>query len=163
MNTLFKRTSIRKYLDKAVEEEKIEWLLKAAMAAPSAANQQPWEFYVVTDREKLAALAQCSPYAGWVKEAPAAIVSCYRDELPMPEYAHIDMAASTENLLIEATELGLGAVWLGIAPVAERMEHVRAILEIPPQLTAFAIIALGYPAKAETPKDRYEPGRIHKV
>lgn len=161
MNAIFKRTSIRKYLSNPIETEKIEQLLKAAMAAPSAGNQQPWEFYVVTNKEKLAELSLSSPYTGWVKDAPAAIVNCYRKELRMPEYAQIDMSACTENLLLEATELGLGAVWMGIAPVVARMEKVRAILNVPGQLQPFAIIALGYPAKTEKQQNRYDQSRVH--
>lgn len=163
MNTIFTRRSVRNYQDKQVEDEKIEMLLKAAMAAPSAGNQQPWEFYVVTDKEKLEQLSKCSPYAGCAKDAPMAIVSCYRKDIWMPAYADIDMSACTENILLEAVELGLGAVWLGIAPLTDRMEQVRGILDIPLHLDVFAVIPCGYPLKEGTQQDRYDESRIHYV
>lgn len=166
MNAIFQRTSIRSYLDKSVEPEKTELLLRAAMAAPSAGNQQPWEFYVVEDKELLKKLSECSPYAGCVKGAPLAIVPCARNQkeaLRHPLYSDIDMSASVENLLLEAVELGLGAVWLGIAPLKDRMEQVRTILNIPDTLDAFAIIACGYPAAEKQQEDRFDKARVHYI
>ena len=163
MNEIFHRTSIRKYQDKPVESDKIELILKAAMAAPSAKNQQPWEFYVVTNKEKLVELSGTSPYAGFVKDAPLVFVACYRTHCDIPQYAQIDMSASVENILLEADSLGLGAVWIGIAPIEERMEAVRKALEIPDSLQAFAIISCGYPEKVENQKDRFEKERIHYI
>lgn len=87
MNSIFKRTSIRNYQDCPVEEDKIIKILRAAMAAPSAGNQQPWEFYVVSDKNTLEELAACSPYAGCTKNAPLAIVPCYRSDAYFPENA----------------------------------------------------------------------------
>jgi len=163
MNAIFKRTSVRNYENKQVENEKIESLLKAAMAAPSAGNQQPWEFYVVTDKNKLKELAKCSPYAECTGDAPMAVVTCYRKELMMPEYAEIDMSACTENILLEAEELGLGAVWLGIAPLADRMKRVRQIMDIPENLEAFSIIPCGYPIRKAKQQDRFDHERVHYV
>ncbi len=162
MDTVFTRTSVRNYTEQAVEPEKIEKLLRAAFAAPSAGNQQPWEYYVVTDPDKLTALAGTSPYAGCVKKAPLALVPCYRKEgLKFPEYAQIDMSASAENVLLEAEEQGLGAVWLGIAPLQERMDAVKEVLDIGEDLEAFAIIPCGYPAKKKEQQDRFNPDRVH--
>jgi nitroreductase len=161
MDSIFHRTSIRQYLQKDVEEEKVTKLLQAAMAAPSAGNQQPWEFYVVKDKAKLQELAVTSPYAGCTANAPMAFVVCYQNECQMPEYAQIDVSAATENLLLEADALGLGAVWLGIAPLAERMEAVRKVLSIPDTLSAFAIIPCGYPAEEKVQQDRFDLKRIH--
>lgn len=161
MTGIFHRVSIRKYQSKEVEQEKIEMMLRAAMAAPSAGNQQPWEYYVVRDRQKLERLAASSPYAGHAKEAPLAFVACYRKHCRMPEYAQIDLSASVENLLLEADALGLGAVWLGIAPLEERMERVAEILELPESLAAFAIISCGYPAEERAQQNRYETDRVH--
>ena len=125
MDSIFHRVSIRKYKDQKVEEEKITQMLKAAMAAPSACNQQPWEFYVVTDTEKIKELSQASPYTGCAKGAPLVFVPCYREVGVAPGYYHIDMSAAVENLLLEADHLGLGAVWMGIAPVEERLQQDR--------------------------------------
>ena len=130
-----------------VEDEKIEKLLRAAMAAPSAGNQQPWEFYVVTNSETLQRLAKTSPYAGCTATAPLAFVVCTKKECRMPEYAQIDVSAAIENLLLEADGLGLGAVWLGIAPLTERMDAVRDVLQLPEELDAFAIVPCGCPAQ----------------
>ena len=163
MNEIFHRTSIRKYLSKPVEDEKIEKLLQAAMAAPSAGNQQPWEFYVVKDKATLEKLAKSSPYAACCASAPVAFVACYRIHCTMPEYVQIDMSASVENLLLEADSLGLGAVWLGIAPLKERMEAVREVLNIPDNLDAFAIIPCGYPETIHPQQDRFDKQRIHYV
>ncbi len=161
MNVIFNRTSIRKYQSREVENEKVELLLKAAMAAPSAGNQQPWEFYIIKNKDTLEKLSKCSPYAGCAKEAPVAIVNCYRKDIIMPEYGEIDLSASTENILLEAAELGLGAVWLGIAPLNDRMQKVKEILGIPDNLKPFAIIPLGYPANEKKQQDRYDESRVH--
>lgn len=163
MNTIFHRTSIRQYTDQPVESAKITQLLRAAMAAPSAGNQQPWEFYVVTDRHTLNALAGCSPYAAPLRNAPLGIVVCCQAECRMPEYAQIDCSAAIENLLLEADFLGLGAVWLGIAPLQERMAAAGSVLHLPKQLYVFSIIACGYPAEKKEQQNRYDETRVHYV
>ena len=98
MNSIFHRISVRKYQDKPVEKEKIEQILRAAMQAPSATNQQPWEFYVVSDKEKLEALSRVHPYAGMTKDAPTAIVPAYRNDCRLLPFAQIDMAISADDL-----------------------------------------------------------------
>ena len=163
MNAIFHRTSIRQYLAKEIEDEKVIQMLKAAMAAPSAGNQQPWEFYVVSDKRKLQELAATSPYAVCTADAPMAFVACYRNDCRMPEYAQIDVSAAVENLLLEANELGLGAVWLGIAPLEERMNAVKTVLDMPDKLSAFAIIPCGYPAEEKKQQERFELNRIHYI
>ncbi len=163
MNEIFHRTSVRKYQDRPVEDEKIEQMLRAAMAAPSAGNQQPWEFYVVKDKATLEKLSKTSPFATCTAAAPLAFVACYRVDCRMPEYAQIDLSACVENLLLEADALELGAVWLGIAPLEERMEAVRAVLNIPETLKAFAIIPCGYPETVRAQQDRFDGQRIHDV
>ena len=163
MESIYSRVSIRKYQEKPVEREKIEAILRAAMQAPSAGNQQPWEFYVVTDKTKLAALSKVHRYAGMTKDAPAAIVSAYRKECWAPDFAQIDMSIAMENLWLETDAQGLGGVWLGIAPMEERMKAVEEILGIPDTLRAFAIFPLGYPAEERKQQDRFDAGRIHWV
>ena len=156
MKSIYTRVSIRKYQDRPVEKEKTEAILRAAMQAPSAGNQQPWEFYVVTNKEKLAVLSEVSPYAGMTKYAPVAIVAAYRKNCMMPEYAQID-------LWLETDAQGLGGVWLGIAPHEERMLAVEKILSIPDNLRAFAIFPYGYPAEERKQQNRFEESRIHYV
>lgn len=163
MNKIFHRTSIRTYKQVKVENEKIERILKAAMAAPSAGNQQPWEYYVVLDTEVLEQLSATSPYAGCVKHAPMAFVACYKCDCDMPEYAQIDLSASVENMLLEADYLGLGAVWLGIAPLEERMKAVKQVLGIVDSIEPFAIIPCGYPEKNSLQQDRFDQSRIHYI
>jgi nitroreductase len=163
MNNIYTRVSIRKYQPKPVEPEKLEAILRAAMQAPSAANQQPWEFYVVTNKEKLAALSEVSPYAGMTKDAPVAIVAVYRRDCKLPSYAEIDMSIAMTNLWLETDAQGLGGVWLGIAPIEERMQAVEEVLELPERVRAFAIFPLGYPAEKRGQQDRFDPNRIHFV
>lgn len=164
MKEIFERISIRKYEDRPVEPEKITQILRAAMAAPSAGNQQPWEFYVVTDKEKIKAPSETNPYAGCAANAPVIIVPCYRAEgLRFNMYDTIDLSIATENILLEVTSLGLGAVWIGTAPIKERMEKVEAILDIPNTLRAFALVPVGYPAESRPQQDRFDESRIHYV
>ena len=113
MADLFHRVSIRKYQDRPVEREKIVEILRAAMAAPSAKNQQPWEFYVITKKDTLEKLSKASPYAGMTANAPVAIISAYRKDCDVPCYADIDMSIAMENLWLKTDEIGLGGVWLG--------------------------------------------------
>lgn len=164
MSTIFTRISVRRFLPQPVEKDKLELLLKAAMAAPSACNQQPWEFYPTNDPGMIQKLSDCSPHAKCLANAPLAIALCYRTEgLISPLYHDIDLSAATENLLLQAAEIGLGTVWLGIAPLPERMLAVREALQLPSGLEAFALVACGYPAPEELrpQQNRYESERIH--
>lgn len=163
MDNIYTRVSIRKYQDRPVEKEKTLAILRAAMQAPSAANQQPWEFYVVTNKEKLAALSEVSPYAGMTKDAPIAIVAVYRKDCRIPAYVDIDMSIAMENLWLETDAQGLGGVWLGISPIEERMKAVEEILNISDTQRAFAIFPYGYPAEERKQQDRFEEDRIHYV
>ena len=164
MNELFTRISVRKYTDQPVESEKIDYILRAAMQAPSAGDQQPWEFYVVTDPETIAGLAASSPYAGCTAKAGTVIVPCYRTEgIFFPEYAQIDLSIACENLWLAAASQGLGTVMLGIAPLEARMQKVEKILNLPANLKPFAIFPVGYPAEARPQKNRWDQSRIHYV
>lgn len=163
MDSIFHRISVRKYQDKEVEKEKVELMLRAAMAAPSACNQQPWEFYVVTDKRMIEQLSEASPYAKCAKGAPLVFVPCFRTDGIAPDYFNIDMSAAVENLLLEADHLGLGAVWMGISPDEGRMTAVRKVLDIPEYLHAFALVPCGYPAEDRVQQDRYDESRVHYI
>ena len=164
MSVIFKRVSVRKYEAKPVEEEKVREMIQAGCAAPSAGNQQPWEFYIVRNQSILEKLSKVHQYSGFVKDADLAIVPCYRIEgLWAPQYAHIDMAACTENILLKATELGLGCTWIGIAPEEDRLKTVKEILNLPENLAPFCLIPTGYPAESRPQENRYEKNRIHLV
>lgn len=163
MNSIFSRVSIRKYQDKPVEQTKILAILKAAMQAPSACNQQPWEFFVITNKQKLEALSKVHPYAHMTKDAPVAIVAAYRTACIVPEFAQIDLSIAMENLWLETDAQGLGGVWLGIAPRESSMQAVEKVLEMDPALRAFALFPFGYPAETKTQQNRFDESRIHYV
>lgn len=163
MKEIYTRVSIRKYQPEPVEPEKITAILRAAMAAPSAGNQQPWEFYVVTNPELIEKLSTVSPYSGCAKNAPVVIVSAYREKLWAPMYAQIDMSIAMEHLWLACEEQGLGGVWMGIAPQEERMQAVEQLVGIPEGLRAFAIFPLGYPAEERQQQNRFDESRIHYI
>lgn len=163
MQAIMSRRSIRKYTNDPVSEEHIEQLLRAAMAAPSAGNQQSWRFVVVTDREQLQKLSQATPYSGLLAEAPLGFVVAgdTRDE-KHPGYWVQDCSAAVENILVAANELGLGAVWIGVHPVEERSENVRRICDIPQGIVPMAMIGIGHPVESKPPSERYEPQHVHR-
>jgi len=164
MDVIFKRRSIRRFADRAVEEEKIDKLLRAAMQAPSAKNQQPWEFIVVRDKNILNKLAELSPYSKMAAEAPLVIVVLgNEDKMYSTHHWQQDLAAATQNILLEAVYLGLGAVWVGVAPVEERMDYIRNLFGLNKRINPFCIIPIGYPAEGQENKfvDRFDPSRIH--
>jgi nitroreductase len=162
MEAIFNRRSIRKYEDKPVEKEKIEKLLRAAMQAPSAANQQPWEFIVVEDKEKLKKLSDASPYSKMVANSAVTIVLLSRKEVAFAPCIPQDMGAAAENILLEAVQLELGAVWIGIAPVQERMSYIKDMFGLPEGIEPFAIIPVGYPDGQKNEfVDRFDTTRVH--
>lgn len=163
MEAIFKRRSIRKYTDKKVEIEKIEKLLKAAMQAPSAGNQQPWEFMVIENQEILKKLAMMSPYSKMIGDAPVAFVLLgNKERMRFQENWEQDMGACTQNILLEAVELELGTVWLGVAPLEDRMKYVKEILDLEDNLTPYCIIPVGYPGEGQFNEfvDRYDESRV---
>ncbi len=157
------RRSIRQFTAQTVPDERVEALLRAAMSAPSASNQQPWEFIVVTDRASLNHVAAIHPHCQMAKMAQVGILVCARSGREAePGYWPQDCAAAIENLLIAARALGLGAVWTGIHPRAERVAAFRKAFGIPDDITPVAMIPIGYPAEDPPPADRYDPARIHR-
>ena len=164
MNNIYHRVSIRKYKDCPVEKDKLLQILKAGMQAPNACNQQPWEFYVVTDKETIQKLSQITPYARCAAKAPVIIVPVYRTEgLPALPMVAIDMGMALENIWLETDALGLGGVCIGIPPIQEWMDQARQILGITENLSVFSLFALGYPDEERTQQDRFDRSRIHFV
>jgi nitroreductase len=162
MDLFFKRRSIRKYSGEPVSDSDVTFLLKAAMAAPSAGNEQPWEFIVVKDRPFLQKLSRVSPHASMTAEAAVAVVVC--GDLSRERHKGFwvqDCSAAIENLLLAAASRGLGAVWLGIYPRQDRIDGLRALLGIPGNVIPLAMIAVGHPGETKPPADRYDPARVH--
>ncbi|MBO4654292.1 MAG: nitroreductase family protein [Bacteroidales bacterium] len=165
LDKLMTRTSIRKYQETPVEDAVIEKILRAGMAAPSARNAQPWSFGVVKDRALLQQIAETNPNAGMCAEAPMAIVVCgdvskMLDGLGRDFWID-DCSAATENILLAAHALGLGAVWTGFYPNMERVNALRPILNIPEDQIVLCVIPMGYPAESPAPKDKWKPENIH--
>jgi nitroreductase len=157
------RCSIRAYTDQAVSDELIHKLLVAAMSAPSAGNGQPWHFVVVTERRLLDALADLLPFGKMLKQAPLGIAVCGDAKgSPHEGYWVQDCSAATENLLLAAHALELGAVWLGVHPREDRVAGVRDILGIPDAVTPLCVISVGHPAEPGGPADRYRAARVHR-
>ncbi len=162
MKEIFERRSIRKYTDQPIPDEHVEKLLMAAMAAPSAGNQQPWEFVIIRDRKILEGITKFHPYSQMLKEAQLAIVVCADlDREKHVGYWQQDCAAATQNLLLEAQYLGIGAVWLGIYPREERVNGIKTLLGLPERVIPMAVISIGYPAENKGPSDRYDKTRVH--
>lgn len=164
MEAIYDRRSIRKYKDQPVEKEKIEKLLRAAMQAPSAGNQQPWEFIVIQDKDNLKKLSGLSPYAKCIGEASLAIVLLANEKrMRFPENWEQDMGAATENILLEAVELDLGSVWLGVAPVEDRVEYISKMFDLEDHIKPYCAISIGYPADGQQNEyvDRYDETRVH--
>lgn len=164
LNNILKRTSVRSYLDKSIEDDKIEKLLRAGMAAPTAVNKQPWHFVVVTDKSLLQKLAKANPYAEMVARAPLAIVVCGDMTKALDgnarEFWVQDCSAASENILLAATGLGLGAVWTGTYPSEERCAAVSEVLGLPETLIPLNTIVIGYPDGEVTPKDKWQESNI---
>ena len=160
------RASVRSFLDKPVSDETVELLLKAAMAAPSAKNQQPWSFLVIRDRELLERLGESLPNARMTATAPLAVAICGVLNKALPgearEYWIQDAAAATENFLLAAHALGLGAVWTGVHPISERIRILKDALKLPDGVEPFCLIPFGYPAAPAQVKDKWDPSAVHR-
>lgn len=164
MNMLFTRRSVRSFLPKPVEKEKIQSLLEAAMQAPTAGNGQPCRYIVVESEEARKKLAECHPYAQPSLKASLNIVLVGSlQELCYPEYWQQDCSNAAMNILHQAVELELGGVWMAIAPDAQRVEYIRAMFALPEGVEPFAVLALGYPADANAHRfvSRFDPKKIH--
>jgi len=161
MSVCLKRNSTRHFKSKLIPDEVIDQLLMSAMQAPSAKNQQPWEFLVIKNRETLDALSEISNGARHLKKAPLAVLTLMRETKASPFMRPIDMAACTENILIEATEQGLGSLWIGVYPLDERIDNIKRIIEIDDALTPFSIVALGYKEDYnQSVKSRFDRTRV---
>jgi nitroreductase len=156
------RRSIRKFTSRPVPQELITKIVEAAMYAPSARDTQPWHFIIVNRREILDEIPKVPPYAEMVYQAPLCILVCGDNQLERKgKYLTINCAAATQNLLLAAHDLGLGAVWLGVYPRRERMEGLSKLLQLPENILPISLIALGYPDEKVSPPERFKQERLH--
>ena len=166
-DNIMTRSSVRKYTSEKVSDELIEKMLRAGMAAPTAGNRQPWEFYVVRDTAIIKQMNKVTKFAAPMNEiAQLAIVVCGvpSEAFPIePRYWVQDVSAATENILLSAHALGLGAVWCGVYPGEDRVAVLRSLLDVPEKLVPFNIIMIGHPDKTIEPtiKDKWKPTKVH--
>ncbi|MBQ8736346.1 MAG: nitroreductase family protein [Bacteroidaceae bacterium] len=165
IQTIMTRTSIRSFTDQPVDDATVEKILRAGMSAPTAVNKQPWAFVVVNDREQMERLRAVHPYAQMLKTAQFAIVVCGDMSRALQGFAQAywiqDASAATENILLAAHSLGLGAVWCGVYPKPDVLPKVKEVLEMPSHIIPLNIIPIGYPAESPAPKDKWKPENIH--
>ena len=160
LENIAERKSVRKYLNKSVEEDKIDAMVKAGMAAPSGMDRRPWEFVVVTDREALDSMAAKLPYAKMLTNAPLAIVVC--GDTTRSSYWYLDCSAATQNILLTAEALGLGAVWTAAYPYEDRIDVVRQNTGLPENIVPLCVIPIGYPDGPQKAKDKFDLQRVHR-
>jgi nitroreductase len=156
------RRSVRRYTDKKISDETITKLLKAAMNAPSAHNKQPWHFIVVNDKETMLKIPEYHQYSKMLENASHAIVVLGDNNIQDTDFWIHDTSAATENILLAAHAIGLGAVWLGVHPHETLIEGTKKLFNIPDHVTPLCIISLGYPEEAKSPRENYNPERVHK-
>ncbi|MDD3312070.1 nitroreductase family protein [Pseudodesulfovibrio sp.] len=162
MQALTTRRSIRKFEDRPVDRALVRQMLAAAMMAPSAGNAQPWQFVVVDDRKVLDAASEIHPYVKMAARAPLGILVCGDLGLEKyPGYWAQDCSAAMENLLLAAHGLGLGAVWTGVHPMADREAGFRELLGLPETVIPLGFAVLGWPAQAPASESRFREDRVH--
>ena len=164
IDNIMTRTSIRSFTDRQVSADTIEMLLRAGMAAPTAVNKQPWHFVVINDREVMDKLGGEGRQSQMWKESPLAIAVCgdmdKALEGPAQAFWVQDCSAATENILLAAKALGLGAVWTGCYPMEERMTNVSRVLNLPENIIPLCVIVMGYPNEQPEPKDKWKPENV---
>lgn len=162
MRAIYIRRSIRKYTSEPVPRHVLSDFVKAGMNAPSAGDQQPWHFVMITERSLLDTIPSLHPHAKMLRGAPAAILVCGDPSLEKHKgYWVQDCSAATQNILLEIADRGYGGVWLGVYPRMDRVEGMRVLLGIPESVIPFSIIAVGRPAEEKEPKNVFRPERLH--
>ncbi len=165
-DAILTRRSIRRFTAESVGEDLLECLLRAAMAAPSARNMQPWELVVITAANRRRQLAEVIPNGKMLPEASLALLLCGNLDRSVddtrPPYWVVDCAAAAQNVLLAAHSLGLGGVWLGVYPREDRMRGVASVLDLPDTIVPHSLLALGHPAEAGVIKDKFDPHKVHR-
>ncbi|MDX8337126.1 MULTISPECIES: nitroreductase family protein [Cetobacterium] len=162
-NNILERRSIRNYTSQNVSKEIVDRIIEAGMYAPSAGNQQGWEFVVIRNREVLDKLSKMSPYATPLKKANIAILILGNENVKYPQNLFQDLGAATQNILLQITTEGLGGVWLGIAPEADRMDLVKSTLDLKENILPFAIVPFGYSSEEEKTVNRYDKSKVWSI
>ena len=160
LDGLLSRRSIRKYEDKEVPKDVLEKILEAAMYSPTAMNKQAWEFIVTDDRKKFEGVLEEHGSAKMLLGANKAIVVCCNMDKVHDGYMEIDCGAVTQNILLAAHGLGLGACWIGIHPRENRVAKLRELYELPDHIQPFAMVSLGYPAEEHAMPERFDEAKI---
>ena len=161
MSSINSRRSIRKYTTQQVTDEQVTELLRAAMSAPSAGNQQPWRFVVIRSRELLGQIPTFHPHASMTPQASLVVAVCGdMTNLRIPERWVQDCSAATENLLLAAHAQGLGACWVGIHPGEPLIKRVKELLSLPASFVPVAVVSLGHPGEQPPPRTRYNPAHV---
>ena len=166
MKNILSRKSVRSYTDEAVTRQQLETLVRAAMAAPTGKDMRPWKFIVIDDKSVMQQLAAQLPKAKMLAEAQAAILVCgdlsIKDKEGKPSTNWtFDCSAASENLLLQAEAMGLGAVWTGVYPYEDRMDAIKKVFELPDDIIPFSLIPIGHPKGDPQPKDKYNKENIH--
>ena len=165
IQNIMTRTSVREFTGEKITDAQIDTLLRAAMAAPSAINKQPWAFIVVTDETILAKLGEALPYSRCNNHPAIAVIPCgdLTKAIPgeMADFWINDVSAATENLLLAAHAMGLGAVWTGLHPDMKRAHMVQEMLGLPEHIIPLCVVPVGVPAEQPQIKDKYLPENIH--
>jgi nitroreductase len=162
LDAIMTRRSIRRYKDKKIPEKIITTLLKAAMNAPSAHNRQPWHFIVIDNHETMIKITEYHQYSKMLNGASHAIIVLGDTDIQSTDFWIHDCSAATENLLIAANALGLGAVWLGVHPSNNLIAETKKLFSIPESIIPLSIISLGYPEEKKQPRKNYDPERVHR-
>lgn len=164
LDFIYNRRSIRKYTNKPVTNEVIEEMLNAAMAAPSTCAKDPWRFIVVQEKTTLSKICEGLPNGKMLENAALGIVVCGDIDKAhgnLPSYMLQDCSAAIENLLIAAHHMGLGAVWLGVHPREERIEHIKSLFNLPENIIPISCISIGYPDEKKEARTRYNVDYVH--
>ncbi len=162
-DVFFTRRSVRSYTDQIIEQEKIDYIMRAAMYAPSANNKRSWQFIVVDDKSIFERINNAHPYASMILEASHAIVVCGDLNIDVTGTRWMqNCAAATQNILLAAEFVGVGSCWLGVAPDVDRMDAIVTIFNIPTYVKPFSVITLGYPKTENKVADgRFEEYKVH--
>lgn len=159
--SIFRRVSVREFTDEQVTKEQLELILRAGMQAPSAVNQQPWEFLVCDDIDAIRKFSDIGPFARSLKTATLLLILYYNETVSHPAFIMQDMGACAENCLLQVAELGLGAVWMGVAPKEDRMAEVEETFGKLDNCRPFCMIAIGVPKEDKKQTSRYTEDKVH--